>query len=193
MVRKKFAPVHVRISRTIRRLRDRAIGQIGIDQYRSLGMTIGSDVQLGPNCRFDPATAWMITIGDDVVFAPSVQILAHDASLRRIVGYTRVKQTIIGSRVFVGAGSIIMPGVTVGNDVVVGAGSVVTRDIPDNSVAYGNPAKVQRKTSDLVQEYHRRVHSDEILHRTVPGSPFSEEEKRQMRISTEQGGTLWVP
>lgn len=48
----------------------------------------------------------------------------------------------IGSNVFVGAGSIILPGVTIGDRVVIGAGSVVTKDIPDNSVAVGNPAKV---------------------------------------------------
>lgn len=48
----------------------------------------------------------------------------------------------IGNEVFVGAGSIILPGVHIGNRVIIGAGSVVTKDIPDNSVAAGNPAKV---------------------------------------------------
>ena len=59
---------------------------------------------------------------------------------------TRIGKVTIGDRVFIGASTIILPGVAIGNDVIIGAGSVVTRDIPDNSVAAGNPARVLTST-----------------------------------------------
>mgnify|MGYP003372065288 FL=1 len=52
---------------------------------------------------------------------------------------------MIGNNVWIGGGAIIMPGVTIGDNVVIGAGSVVTKDIPDNSVAYGSPCRVVRE------------------------------------------------
>ena len=54
----------------------------------------------------------------------------------------KLKQTIIGDRVRIGSNSTILP-VRIGNNVIIGAGSVVTKDIPDNCVAYGNPAKIK--------------------------------------------------
>jgi len=73
------------------------------------------------------------------------------------LGYTRIGKIEIGDRVFIGDSSIILPGVRIGSDVVIGAGSVVTSDIPDNSVVYGNPARVigglrpwlERKKSEM--------------------------------------------
>ena len=58
---------------------------------------------------------------------------------------TQTAPVIIGDSVWIGGGAIILPGVTIGDNVVIGAGSVVTRDIPDNVVAYGNPCRVIRE------------------------------------------------
>lgn len=58
------------------------------------------------------------------------------------MGYTRIGVVNIGNNVFIGASSTILPGISIGNNVVIGANSVVSRDIPDDSVAIGNPAKV---------------------------------------------------
>ena len=54
---------------------------------------------------------------------------------------------MIGNNVWIGGGAIIMPGVTIGNNVVIGAGSIVTKDIPSNVIAYGNPCRVVRENS----------------------------------------------
>lgn len=60
----------------------------------------------------------------------------------------------IGKNCWIGAGAIILPGITIGDNSVIGAGSVVTKDIPDNVVAVGNPCKVLRKISDRDKEYY---------------------------------------
>lgn len=58
---------------------------------------------------------------------------------------TQTAPVTIGDNVWIGGGAIIMPGVTIGDNVVIGAGSVVTKDIPDNTIAYGNPCRVIRE------------------------------------------------
>ena len=123
----------------------------------------------------DWSHCWHITIGDDVVLAPRVQVFAHDASTKAYLGYTRIGKVEIGDRVFVGAGSVILPGVRIGSDVVIGAGSVVSHDIPDNVVAAGNPARVVGALDEYVARrkgemdaragLRRGVHDGEGRHR----------------------------
>ena len=60
--------------------------------------------------------------------------------------YNQTAPVVIGDNVWIGGGAIILPGVTIGNNVVIGAGSIVTKDIPDDVVACGNPCRVIRKT-----------------------------------------------
>lgn len=75
----------------------------------------------------------LVTIGNNVTITGSM-ILTHDASTQKSLGFTKTAPVVIGSDVFIGHGSIILPGVTIGNNVTVGAGSVVRKDIPDDSV-----------------------------------------------------------
>lgn len=58
---------------------------------------------------------------------------------------TKTAPVIIGDNVWIGSGAIIMPGVTIGNNVVIGVGSIVTKNIPDNVIAYGNPCRIVRE------------------------------------------------
>lgn len=105
------------------------------------GLVVGKNFNMLEEVKIDYSHTWHIEIGDDVTLAPRVHILAHDASTKMHLNYTRIGKVKIGNRVFVGANAIILPGITIGNDVIVGAGSVVTRDIPDGVVVAGNPAK----------------------------------------------------
>jgi maltose O-acetyltransferase len=98
----------------------------------------------------DPSHCWLITIGEEVTLAPKVHILAHDASTKRHLNYTRLGKVTIGNRVFVGASTLILPGVTIGSDIVIGAGSVVTRDVPSGVVVAGNPARVVCSLEDFL-------------------------------------------
>ena len=106
------------------------------------GLKVGKNFHRMGGVVIDASHCYHITIGDNVTLAPCVHILAHDSSTYMFLGKTRAANVVIGSNVFVGAGSIILPGVHIGNRVIIGAGSIVTKDIPDNSVAVGNPAKV---------------------------------------------------
>jgi maltose O-acetyltransferase len=102
---------------------------------------VGTNLRLGHGSLIDYNHCWLIEIGDDVQTAPRVHIIAHDASTFGHLGYTRIARVRIGDRVFLGAGVIVLPGVTIGDDAIVGAGSVVTRDIPPRTVAAGSPAR----------------------------------------------------
>ena len=62
----------------------------------------------------------------------------------------------IENNVWIGAGAILLPGVTIGDNTVIGAGSIVTKDIPENVIAVGNPCRVMRKITDRDKEYYYR-------------------------------------
>lgn len=97
-----------------------------------------------------------ITIGDNVLLAPRVGIYTAghpiDAGVRN-EALEFGKPITIGNNVWIGAGAIINPGVTIGDNVVIGAGSVVTKDIPEEVIAVGNPCKVLRKITDEDKKY----------------------------------------
>jgi maltose O-acetyltransferase len=106
------------------------------------GLVVGRNFAVLEDVVIDPSHMWHIVIGNDVTLAPRVQIFAHDASTKQHLGRTRLGKVAIGDRVFVGASTIILPGVTIGSDVIIGAGSIVTQDIPSGVVVAGNPAKI---------------------------------------------------
>lgn len=131
-------------------------GQYSREMLQKAGMRMGKNCALMGGSDFDYYHCHLIQLGDDVTVAPHVTFLAHDASTKRHTGYTRIGRIRVGNNVFIGAGSIILPGVTIGDNVVVGAGSVVSKSIPGNSVAVGNPARVIG-TMDAFREKQERL------------------------------------
>lgn len=116
---------------------------------------IGNNTEINMNCTFLDDNK--IVIGKNGLIAPNVQIYTafHPTNAIDRFGFpkkdgtfefckTQTKPVIIGDNVWIGGGVIILPGVTIGNNVVIGAGSVVTKDIPDNKIAYGNPCRIIR-------------------------------------------------
>ena len=127
---------------------------LGIPNFNRLinrGLYIGKNVSIQGGSFIDPSHCWLIHIDDECTIAPRVMIFAHDASTKRHINYTRIGKVFIGKRTFVGAGSIILPGVTIGENVIIGAGSVITKNIPSNSVVAGNPAKIIKKTDEYIK------------------------------------------
>ncbi len=122
----------------------------------------GNNIYFGNNCEVNMNCIFLddniIRIGDNALIAPNVQIYTafHPVNALERFGVpkadgsfafckTRTAPVTIGNSVWIGGGVIIMPGVTIGDNVVIGAGSVVTKDIPDNTIAYGNPCRAVRE------------------------------------------------
>ncbi len=98
-----------------------------------------------------------IYVGDHTMFAPNVVVAtaAHPILPElREKGYQYNRPVHIGKNCWIGAGAILLPGVTVGDNTVIGAGSVVTKDLPAGVVAVGNPCRVLREISDYDREYY---------------------------------------
>lgn len=98
-----------------------------------------------------------IYVGDRVMFGPNVTVATAnhpiEPSLRaRALQYN--KDVHIGANTWIGANVVIVPGVTIGANVVIGAGSVVTKDLPDNVVAAGNPCRVLREVGEHDQQFY---------------------------------------
>lgn len=98
-----------------------------------------------------------VTIGNNVMFAPNVSIYTAGHPLHpesRNSGYEYGIDITIGDNVWVGGNVVILPGIHVGNNVVIGAGTVVTKDIPDNYIAVGNPCRLVRKITEEDRKYY---------------------------------------
>jgi maltose O-acetyltransferase len=125
-------------------------GEISTERLIKMGLKVGKNFNRQMGCNLDYGHCWLITIGENVTLAPHVKILAHDASTKHSLGYTKIGLVNIGNNVFIGMGSIVLPNVTIGDNVIIGAGSVVTKNIPSGSIAAGNPAKVFGMTNDYL-------------------------------------------
>ena len=98
-----------------------------------------------------------VTIGKNAQIAPNVSIYTAGHPIHpdsRNSGYEYGIPVTIGDNVWIGGNTVIMPGVTVGDNVVIGGGSIVTKDIPDWSIAVGNPCKVIRKITEEDRKYY---------------------------------------
>lgn len=108
----------------------------------------GKNLYINVNCTILDCN-W-VTLGDDVLIAPNVQIYTAYHPIdpaTRLTGVEMAAPVTIGNNVWLGGGAIICPGVTIGDNSIIGAGSVVTRAIPAGVVAAGNPCRVIRAVS----------------------------------------------
>ncbi len=113
------------------------------------GMDIHPTANFSLSAKLDKTNPKGIHIGSETYVAFNTAILSHDLTRGRYA------DTRIGSRCFIGAGSIILPGITIGDECVIGSGSVVTKDIPARSLAAGNPAKIIRREIEIIARYGR--------------------------------------
>lgn len=120
----------------------------------------GCNIYFGNNCEVNMNCTFLddnkIIIGDNVLIAPNVQIYTAYHPTHYLDRFTisenetfnfcktQTAPVIICKNVWIGGGTIILPGVTIGDNTVIGAGSVVTKDIPADTIAYGNPCKVHK-------------------------------------------------
>ena len=124
-----------------------------VEICRNRGVKIGENVDL-VNAQIDYCFGHLVTIGNNVTITNST-ILAHDASTKKTLGYSKIGCVDIGDDVFIGFGCVVLPGVKIGNKVVVGAGTIISKDVPDNVVIVGNPYRVI-DTYDNYMEKNRK-------------------------------------
>ena len=109
-----------------------------------------------------------IYVGDHTMLGPHVTVATAGHPILpelREKGYQCNAPVHIGKNCWIGAGALIMPGITIGDNVVVGAGSVVTKNLPDNVLAVGNPCRVLREVNEHDREYYfkdKRIHWSDI-------------------------------
>lgn len=163
-----------------------------IEKLKQKGLKVGSNFVMQEGCIIDGSHCAHITIGDNVSLAPNVHILAHDASTWWFLGHTKIKNTTIGNTVFIGAGSIIMPGVNIGNEVIVGAGSVVTKDVPDNAVFAGNPACFLMHTSEYIARQRQQMTTENSFGEEFHITRASAEQIHHLRESAAKHGTIYL-
>lgn len=150
--------------------------EISTEDLIALGLTVGENFSRQEKTLIDQSHCWLITIGDDVTLAPRAHILAHDASTKKALGYTRIGV------------------VNIGNNVFIGANSVVSRDIPDNSVAIGNPAKVICTYDEFVSRKKKELENNPCFDEsyTLRNPNISEDMKKEMKEKLEKSKIGYV-
>lgn len=126
-----------------------------IAALRARGLTIGENVDI-IDSFLDGCHGPLISIGDNVTIT-GARILAHDASTKKFLGYTKIGMVKIGNNVFIGNGAIVLPGTTIGDNVVIGAGAIVASDVPSNSVMVGNPARLLCSFDEYIERNRERL------------------------------------
>ncbi len=123
----------------------------------------GYNIEVGKeffaNYNFIVLDVGKVKIGDNFMCGPNVQISTAGHPLHpesRASGYEYGIDITIGDNVWIGGNVLVCPGVTIGSNVVIGGGSVVTKDIPDNMLAYGNPCRVIREITEADRDYYFR-------------------------------------
>jgi len=126
------------------------------------GLKAGNNVNVMSQVNFG-SEPYLIEIGNNVLISSNVSFITHDGGTwvftdkeeyKEVIKYGKI---IIGNNVFIGAKSIIMPGVRIGNRCVVGAGSIVTKSVPGNCVVAGVPAKIIMKTDEYADKSKRNM------------------------------------
>lgn len=166
----------------IKEMKYRISGEHSTEYLVKQGMKVGKNFERMNNVLIDDSHTWLIEIGDNVTLAPRVHILAHDASTKKYLGYTKIGNVKIGNNVFVGAESVILPGITIGNNVIIGANSTVTSNIPNNSVYAGSPAKLICSLDEYINKEKELMKNSKVYDEsyTLRGN-ITEEKKKQQK------------
>lgn len=167
----------------IKELLYRIRGEYTTERLIKMGLKVGKNFKRLNGVILDPSHCWLISIGDNVTMAPRVHVLAHDASTKMFLDYTKIGCVNIGNNVFIGAESVVLPGVTIGNNVIIGANSTVTQNIPDNSVAIGSPARVICSLDDYLNKEKNKMNNSVVYDdKFTIGGNISDEMKKQQAV-----------
>lgn len=134
-----------------------------MEALRKEGVHMGSDCDIYSTASFG-SEPYLITLGNHVRVNHNVTFVTHDGGvwvLREYLNSVDSKnidlfgKIVVGNNVHIGTNAIIMPGVTIGNNCIIGCGAIVTKNIPDNSVAVGVPARVIESIDEYVSKHEK--------------------------------------
>lgn len=128
------------------------LNNLRIKMHRKRGITIGKHVFIGLHCDIDNAYPEFIYIGDNASLAGGNMVIAHANPMEHFKNVIEagVAPIVVKEGAWVGAGAILLRGVTIGKNAIVSAGTVVDKDVPDYSMAKGNPMKIVAEYSALM-------------------------------------------
>ena len=183
-IKRKF--FGIRGEKNVKKIMDKLRGEPNLDKLKKIGLKVGENFTYGRYCFFDPSHCFLISIANNLTFSTRLHLLAHDASTKKIIGYAKIGLVKIKDNAFIGANVTILPGVTIGENSIVGAGSVVSKSIPDNVVACGNPVKVICSIDEYKLKFETNVKFEEEY--TLRGKITNM--KKQEMIQKLEGGKI---
>jgi len=151
------------------------------------GLRLGKNVLIVDTFFFDPSHCYLISIGDNCTICPNVRLIAHDASTKNHLGYTKFGKITIGENCFIGDSTIVLPNVTIGQNSIIGAGSVVTKSIPANTVAAGNPAKPVCSLEEYLSRIKKMAGTETKVFREEYNIENLNEKKRRELLDAANG------
>jgi maltose O-acetyltransferase len=172
------------------RLLARVRGELTLRRMRKLGLRAQPPIRLAARSVIDPDFAWAVEIGAYTIIANDVRIVAHDAALKRLTGYTEVRPVSIGRHCYIGAGTIVLPGAVIGDEAIIGAGSLVRGEIPAGSVAVGCPARVIGGVRELRERHLTELESHPRFERRP--DDLSAAEIEELRAALAAHGRIYV-
>lgn len=155
-----------------------------VSYLRSRGIKIGENVDI-LDSNLDFCHGFLISIGNNVTIT-GARVLAHDASTKKFLGYSKVGRVDIGNNVFIGKDAVILPNTRIGDKVIVGAGCVVAKDVPDNVVIAGNPYRVICSFDEYIEKNKKNMEIAPVYN-TIWSEKTDEEKQRMYR---ELEGTI---
>lgn len=166
--------------------------EVPTDTLVKRGMKVGKGFNRQQGCFLDPTHCFLISIGDDVTMSIRVTIMAHDASTKKTLGYTKIGQVHIGDHVFIGANATILPGVSIGDYAVIGAGSIVTQDVPARTIVAGAPARVICGADGYIERFRSQMDETNTFGEEYRMGPDLNEAKKKQLLAATDGKIAFI-
>jgi maltose O-acetyltransferase len=151
------------------------------------GLKLGRNVDIIGDFFFDPSHCLLISIGDNCTICPNVRLIAHDASTKKFLGYTKIGKIDIRDNCFIGDSAIVLPDVTIGPNSIVGAGAVITNDVPPKTVFAGNPARQIYSFETYIKKIERLMINEKLFDQKYLIDKLNDERREEMLESIKRG------